>query len=136
MAYWLLRKKAARTDPSWSTPWARALLISIGDAAPGQVVGTDLHLDLVARQDADAIHPHLPRVVSQDLVAVGQLHLEHGVLQGFAHRALQHDCVFLALGQCRSSPACAAVRPRWSSISVGVGGELPSFGAGLVLARH
>src|ERR1700722_6052987 len=125
MDCWPPTNKTTGTDPSWSTPWARALLIPIGDAAPGQVVGTDLHLDLVARQDTDAIHPHLPRVVSQDLVAVGQLPLEHGVLQGFAHRALQHDCVFLALGQCRSSLACASVRPRWSSISVGVGSELP-----------
>src|SRR5881392_2793426 len=56
------------------------LLVAVGDAAPGQVVGADLDLNLVTGQDPDAVHAHLPRVVSQDLVAIGQLDLEHGVL--------------------------------------------------------
>jgi hypothetical protein len=32
-------------------------------------------------------------------VAIGQLHLEHGVFQRFAHRAFQHDGIFLPLRQ-------------------------------------
>src|SRR5688500_9426226 len=56
-----------------------ALLVPVGDPTPGEVVRGDLHLHAVPRQDADAVHAHLPGAVRQHLVAVLQLDLEHGV---------------------------------------------------------
>src|SRR3990172_6585885 len=54
------------------------LLVPVGDPAPGQVVGGELHLDLVPRQDPDEVHPHLAGDVGQDLVPGLQLDPEHG----------------------------------------------------------
>src|SRR5579871_6606041 len=63
------------------TPRPSLLLVPIGDPTSVEVVRSDLHLDLVPRQDADAVHPHLPRAVRQHLVAVLELDSEHGIGQ-------------------------------------------------------
>src|SRR6188472_3113449 len=76
-------------------------LVAICDATSGEVVGGELYLHLVPRQDPDVVHPHLPGDVRQDLVAVVQLDAEHGVGEGLQDRAFQHDGVFLGLGQDR-----------------------------------
>src|SRR5947209_19682060 len=52
------------------------LLVAVGDAASGEVVGGQLHLDAVTGQDPDVVHPHLPGDVGEDLVAVVELHAE------------------------------------------------------------
>src|ERR1019366_8104297 len=44
-------------------------------------------------------HPHLPRAVRQYFVAVLELDAEHGVRQRLDDGSLQHDGVFLGLGQ-------------------------------------
>src|SRR5262245_42233153 len=44
---------------------ARMSLVPVGDAAAGQVVGCELDLDLVAGEDPDVVHPHLPGDVSE-----------------------------------------------------------------------
>ena len=62
------------------------LLGTPGDAAPGQIVGTHLNRDLVAGQDTDEIHAELAGDMGQYGVPVSDVHLEHGVGQGF------HDC--------------------------------------------
>src|SRR5712664_1248246 len=67
------------------------LLEPICDPAPREVIGRQLHLHLVARQDADEVHPHLARHVGQHLVAVLQLDPEHRVGQRLDHRALHLD---------------------------------------------
>src|SRR5688572_1039563 len=54
----------------------------------GKVVRGHLHRHLVARQDADVVHPHLPRDEGVDRVAVLQLHAEGRVRQVFHHLAL------------------------------------------------
>src|SRR5215204_4955895 len=36
----------------------------VGYAPPVEVIGAELHLDFVARQDPDVVHPHLARDVS------------------------------------------------------------------------
>ncbi len=59
------------------------LLEPVRDASAVQVVDGQLDRHLVSRQDLDVMHTHLARNVGQDLVAVFQLHLEHGVRQGF-----------------------------------------------------
>ena len=55
------------------------LLVAIRDATSGEVVGGELYLHFVARQDADVVHSHLPGDVRQDLVAIFELHPEHCV---------------------------------------------------------
>ena len=75
------------------------LLVAIRDATTGEVIGGDLNLNFVARQNADAVHPHLPRAVREDLVTVLEFDAEHGVWQRFSDRSLQHNCVFLRLRQ-------------------------------------
>src|SRR3954447_2319409 len=58
---------------------APASLVAVGDPASGEVVRGQLHLDAVAREDADVVHAHLPGDVRQDLVLVLELDAEHGV---------------------------------------------------------
>src|SRR5215216_508902 len=74
-------------------------LVAVRDATSGEVVGGEFDLHLVPRQDPDVVHPHLPGDVRQDLVAVVQLEAEHGVGERRQDRALEHDGVFLGLGQ-------------------------------------
>ena len=72
------------------------LLVSVNDAAPGQVVGRQLHHDAVLGQDADIVLPHLAADVGENLVTVLQLNAEHRIGQGFDHATLDLDgTVFL-----------------------------------------
>src|SRR5664280_2778975 len=73
------------------------LLVTVGDPPPSQVVGGDLHLHLVPGKDADA--PHLSGAVGQHFVAILELHPEHGVGQRLNDHSLEHDGIFLRLGQ-------------------------------------
>src|SRR5262245_4584173 len=86
------------------------LLESVRDPAAGQVVGGELHLDLVPGQDPDEVHAHLAGHVRQHLVAVVELHAEHGVGEGLYHGALDLNGVFFGHGQ-------AAIRVRTSGPS-------------------
>src|SRR4029434_4256903 len=52
---------------SSSTP---GLLVPVGDAAASQVVGRELHLDLVAREDPDVVLAHLPGDLREHVVAL------------------------------------------------------------------
>ena len=79
-------------------------LVAIGDPAPRQIVGRYLHLDTVSGQDADAVHSHLSRAVSQHLVPVLQLDAKHGVRQRLDDGAFNQNRVVLGLGQ-RASPS-------------------------------
>jgi hypothetical protein len=67
------------------------LLEAVRDAPAIQVVDGQLYRDLIAREDLDVVHTHLPRNVGQDLVAVLELDLEHRVRQRFKDRALKLD---------------------------------------------
>mgnify|MGYP000251030741 len=67
------------------------LLEAVRDAPAIQVVDGQLDRDLIAREDLDVVHTHLPRNVGQDLVAVLELDLEHRVRQRFKDRALKLD---------------------------------------------
>src|SRR3954453_18214493 len=66
----------------WSPPKGRGLLVAIDDAAAVEVVGGDLHADLVAGQHADAEAPHLAGEMGEQLVVVLELHAEQQVRQG------------------------------------------------------
>ena len=72
------------------------LLEAVGDAAAVQVVHRQLHGHAVAGQDLDVVHAHLAGNVGEDGVAILELHLEHRVGQGFEHRALEFDYIFLS----------------------------------------
>src|SRR6056297_1302542 len=76
-----------------------ALLVPIRDPTPGEVVGGEFHLHLVAGEDADVVHAHLAGDVRQDFVPVVERDLEHGVRKRFEDLAFQHDRIFLWLRQ-------------------------------------
>ena len=75
---------------------AAGLLVAVGDAAAREVVGRDLHDDLVAREDSDVVHPDLSRDGAENGLTVLELHVEHSVRQGLDDPALEFDCVLLA----------------------------------------
>src|SRR2546430_3058793 len=66
-------------------------LVSVDDAATGEVVRGKLHDDPVLGQDADVVLPHLATDVRQDLVAVGEFHPEHGVREWLDYPAPHLD---------------------------------------------
>jgi hypothetical protein len=81
-----------------SVTWTGSL-VPIGDPTSGEVVRGQFHLDLVAREDSDVVHPHLPGDVREHLVSIVEFDLEHGVRQRFEDLALEYDRIFLWLGQ-------------------------------------
>src|SRR5207342_3033082 len=85
-------KKATFGSP-FSFNDLRESLHAISDATLGEVVGGHFDLDLIAREDADVVLPHAPGDVGNDLVAVLELHPEHGVREGFGDRTLELDDV-------------------------------------------
>src|SRR3954454_5241128 len=93
-----------------------SLLVPIGDPASAEVVGRQLNLDAVSRQDAGVVHAHLPGDVGQYLVAVLQLDPEHGVRERLDDRPLEDDRVFLGLGQWGPPKILA----RWAANAAGL----------------
>src|SRR5438105_15896553 len=53
--------------------------VAVGEPAPRQIVGRDLHLDTVSGQDTDTTHSHLSRAVAAHVVPVLELDPEHVV---------------------------------------------------------
>ena len=78
------------------------LLASPHDAAAGDVIGRHLNRDLVAGKDPDKVHPEFAGNMRQNDVAIADIHLEHGVGQGFNYRALEFDYVVFC--QCNIPP--------------------------------
>jgi len=75
------------------------LLVAVRNSTPGEVVGGELYLNLVARQNADVVHTHLSGDMSQDFVAIFEFDSEHGVRKRFDNGAFKHNGVFFRLGQ-------------------------------------
>ena len=69
------------------------LLASPGYSAAGDIIGRHLNRDLVAGKYPDKVHPELSGNMRQNDVAIADIHLEHGVGQGFNHRALEFDYI-------------------------------------------
>src|SRR6266404_694109 len=69
--------------------------VPVGDSTAVQVVGTQLHLDLVARKDANVVLAHLPGDGGQDGVAAVDLHPEHRARERLDDLALNLDLLFL-----------------------------------------
>src|ERR1700675_3066051 len=91
----------ALTDARTFT-WLPALLESIRDPAPRQVIRRKFDADPVARQDADEVHAELAADVGQDPMAVLEFDGEHRVGQRLGHRALELDGVLLGHRRRRS----------------------------------
>src|SRR5207253_1841990 len=69
--------------------------LSVGDSTPGEVVGRQFHLHLVARKDADVVLSHLPGDLRQHFMPVFQLDAEHRARKGLGDLAFDLDLVFL-----------------------------------------
>lgn len=63
------------------------LFCSVNDSSPCKIIGGELNRNLVAGQDFDKVHPHLPGYMGQNAVTVFQFHPKHGVGQGLNHPA-------------------------------------------------
>ena len=78
------------------------LLESEYDASLSEVVGAHLDLHLVSGQDFDVVHAHLAGDVRGDLMAVLQLHAEHGIGERFNNLTVLLDsglfCHIVILG--------------------------------------
>src|SRR6218665_265974 len=72
-----------------------ALFETVGNPTLGQIVGRQLDQNLVARQHADAVLAHLAGGVAEDLMAVLELHAEHGVGQQLDHLPAHLEEFFL-----------------------------------------
>lgn len=70
------------------------LLETVGDASAREVVDGQLDGDAVARQNLDVVHAHLAGDMRQDLVAVFEFDLEHGVRESLQNLAFKLDDVF------------------------------------------
>ena len=72
------------------------LPVPVGDPTAVQVVGTQLHVDLVARKDADVVLAHLSGDRREDVVATIELDTEHRARKGLGNLALDFNLLFLA----------------------------------------
>src|SRR5919205_3296989 len=94
--------------------------VPVGDAAAIEVVGRELDLDPIARQDADVVPAHLAGDVAENLVAVVERHPEHRVGQGLRDLALHLDLVFLA----QATSLCCDLPPDYSLVTLTALGPL------------
>lgn len=67
------------------------LFIPEGYSSLVEVIWTHFYLHPVARKNLDVVHPHLSGNVGYNLMAVTQLHPEHGVAQRFGDRSVLFD---------------------------------------------
>lgn len=81
------------------------LFVAVGDAATSHVVRRDLDLDLVARENSNAILAHATRAHREHGKSILQLDFEHRVRPGFHHGSLNGERIFLLLRQV-PSPCC------------------------------
>lgn len=54
-----------------------------------EIVGGHFDIDLVARQNADAILAHLARGMSKDFVAIVELNPKHGIGENFGNNSFE-----------------------------------------------
>lgn len=70
------------------------LLVAVRDATSFEVVGSEFHLNTIAGENSDVVHPHFAGDVGQNLVTVLQFNPEHCVGKGLRYGAFQNDRVF------------------------------------------
>src|SRR3954449_712966 len=108
------------------------LSVSVGDASAGQVVRRQLHLHLVAGEDADVVLAHLSGDGGEDGMTTVDLHPEHRARERFGDLAFDLDLLFFVRqiafllrarkhgGKPRREPIMVANRP-WQASSRGSG---------------
>src|SRR6188472_117771 len=69
--------------------------VPVGDPTAVEVVGAELDLDLVAREDPDVVLPHLPGDGREHRVAPVELHPKHRARERFDDLAFDLDLLFL-----------------------------------------
>src|ERR671921_234367 len=81
-------------------PACSALLLPepVSDTSPVEIVGTELHLNLVARQNPNVVHSHPARNVGQNVVPVVEFHPELRVGQRLRDGPLNLYDVFFSQG--------------------------------------
>lgn len=75
--------------------YVASLPIAIQNATSGEVIGRELDENSVTWQDFDVVHPDLARDMSQNLVPILQLYLEHGIGQVLDNRPLNFNTLLL-----------------------------------------
>src|SRR4051812_32858230 len=101
----IYQPSVARDAAGYSRAGPGALLVAVGDAAAVEVVGRELDLHPVAGQDADVVAAHLAGDVTEDLMVVVELDLEHRVGQGLGDLALHLDLFLFAHRRGGGGPA-------------------------------
>src|ERR1700682_5937985 len=76
---------------------ASASLEAIDNAPAREIVGRELHLHAIARQDADEVLAHLARDVRQYAMLILQLHAKHGVGQRLDNRGHHLDGILFRI---------------------------------------
>src|SRR6202795_5107043 len=102
-----MSESVCRSSPVVATPESYAggpgeLLVAVDDPAAVEVVRRELDLHPVAREDTDAITPHLPGRISERLVATVECNPEITVPQSLDDLAVELNLLFL-LGDYASS---------------------------------
>src|SRR4029078_3405363 len=69
--------------------------VPVGDPTAVEVVRAELHLDLVAREDADVVLPPLPGDRCENVVPGVELHPEHRARERLDDFAFNLDLLFL-----------------------------------------
>src|SRR5262245_43214616 len=82
------------TDALTFTTTTPFLALPKDNPSQSQIVGRQVDLDFIPRQDLYVVHPHLARYVSESLMSVVQLHSEHRVGQGLQHLPGHFDGIF------------------------------------------
>ena len=88
--------------------WGLLSLVPVGDTTSGEVVGGEFHLNLVAREDTDVVHPHLAGDMGKNLVPVLQLDAKHRVRERLEDRSFKDDRIFFRFRQ-GESPCSAGL---------------------------
>src|SRR4051794_39568513 len=70
-------------------------LVAVNNAPPRQIVWAKLNRNPVAGKNTNEVLPHAPGDVSQNLVLVLELNLEHGIGQRFNYHRHYFNRVFL-----------------------------------------
>ena len=67
--------------------------VPVNDSAAIKVIGGHLDSHLIPLSDSDMESSHLPRQVSEDIVAVGEFHSEHSIRENFIDYSLHLNLV-------------------------------------------
>src|SRR3546814_18232549 len=101
--------RSTRTDTlfPYTTLFRSRLFRAEDNSGTRQVIGRELHCDLVTRQNPDVMHTHLARDVAQNYMAIFQLDAKSCVGKVLKNLTLHlYDVVF-----CHSLPALAIPHP-------------------------